>query len=51
MSWGVTPVLFEEKQTSDELFEHAVEKAVEKGIVKSGDLVVLTAGLPMGILE
>ena len=49
MSWGVTPVLFEEKQTSDELFEHAVEKAVEKGIVKSGDLVVLTAGLPMGI--
>ena len=49
MSWGVTPVLFEEKQTSDELFEHAVDKAVENGIVKSGDLVVLTAGLPMGI--
>ena len=49
MSWGVIPVLFEEKQTSDELFEHAVEKAVENGIVKSGDLVVLTAGLPMGI--
>ncbi len=49
MSWGVTPILFEEKQTSDELFEHAVEKAVENGIVKSGDLVVLTAGLPMGI--
>lgn len=49
MSWGVVPVLFEEKQTSDELFEHAVEKAVETGIVKSGDLVVLTAGLPIGI--
>ena len=49
MSWGVIPVLFEEKQTSDELFEHAVEKAVETGIVKSGDLVVLTAGLPIGI--
>jgi pyruvate kinase len=49
MSWGVTPVLFEEKRTSDELFEHAVEKAVQTGIVKSGDLVVLTAGLPIGI--
>jgi len=49
MSWGVIPVLFEEKENSDELFEHAVEKAVETGIVKSGDLVVLTAGLPMGI--
>lgn len=49
MSWGVTPVLFEEKQTSDELFEHAVERAVELGLVKCGDLVVLTAGLPIGI--
>ncbi len=49
MSWGVVPVLFEEKKTSDELFEHAVEKAVERGLVKSGDLVVLTAGLPLGI--
>lgn len=49
MSWGITPVLFEEKQTSDELFEHAVEKALETGIVKHGDLVVLTAGLPMGM--
>lgn len=49
MSWGVVPVLFEEKNNSDELFEHAVEKAVETGLVKSGDLVVLTAGLPLGI--
>jgi len=49
MSWGVVPVLFEEKKNSDELFEHAVEKAVETGLVKSGDLVVLTAGLPLGI--
>jgi len=49
MSWGVIPVLFQEKENSDELFEHAVEKAVETGLVKSGDLVVLTAGLPLGI--
>jgi pyruvate kinase len=49
MSWGVTPVLIEKKRTSDEIFEHAIEKAIETGIVKSGDLVVLTAGLPMGM--
>ena len=49
MSWGVIPVLFEEKSSSDELFEHAVDKAVESGVVKCGDLVVLTAGLPLGI--
>lgn len=49
MSWGVIPVMFEEKQSTDDLFENAVEKAVETGIVKCGDLVVLTAGLPIGI--
>ncbi|MCX7773309.1 MAG: pyruvate kinase [Clostridia bacterium] len=49
MSWGVVPLMFEEKQTSDELFEHAVEKATEAGLVKCGDLVVITAGLPLGI--
>lgn len=49
MSWGVIPVLIEEKQNTDQLFEHAVEKAVETGIVKSGDLVVLTGGFPIGV--
>lgn len=49
ISWGVTPILFEKKSTSDELFEHAIEKALETGIVKYGDLVVLTAGMPSGM--
>jgi len=49
MSWGVIPVLFEKKQSSDELFEHAIEKAMETGVLKCGDLVVLTAGLPLGM--
>ena len=49
MSWGVIPVMFEEKNNSDELFDYAVEKAMETGVVKCGDLVVLTAGFPIGI--
>jgi len=49
MSWGVIPVLIEEKPNTDLLFEHAVEKAVETGLVKNGDLVVLTGGFPIGI--
>ncbi len=48
LSWGITPVLFEKKQTSDELFEHAIEKTLETGIVKRGDIVALTAGFPWG---
>jgi len=49
MSWGVVPVLVEEKHTTDELFDHAVDVAVEQNCVKSGDLVVITAGVPLGI--
>lgn len=49
LSWGVVPILVEEKNNSDELFEHVVEVAEKKGLVKSGDLAVITAGVPVGI--
>ena len=39
----------EEKYNSDELFEHAVEVSKQSGLVKTGDIVVLTAGIPLGI--
>lgn len=48
LSWGVTPLLIEEKEGLDELFEEAI-KAVEKAsIAKPGDVIVLTAGVPLG---
>ena len=49
MSWGVIPILIEEKHNTDELLQHAVDKAFEAGIVKCGDLVVMTGGFPIGI--
>jgi len=49
LSWGVTPVLLKEQSTTDELFEHAVEMAQRAGLVKHGELVVLTAGVPLGM--
>ncbi len=49
LSWGVYPYLSAMKDTTDELFDHAVEKAVETEMVKNGDLVVITAGIPVGI--
>ena len=49
MSWGVTPLLVELKHNSDELFDHAVDKAEEMGLIKQGEIVVLTAGVPLGI--
>lgn len=38
----------EEKSNTDELFEHAVEVAKKTGYIKKGDLVVITAGIPLG---
>ena len=49
LSWGVIPVLSEQQNSMDDLFDHAVDKSLETGIVKNGDLVVITGGLPVGI--
>lgn len=48
LSWGVTPILLEEKQDTFELFDYAVEKVKEAGYVKEGDIAVVTAGVPLG---
>ncbi len=49
LSWGVIPILMEEKTSTDELFASAYQKAEEAGYVTKGDLVVTTAGVPLGI--
>ena len=49
ISWGVMPVLCEEQKTEDDLFKHAIARSEECNLVKDGDLVVITAGVPLGI--
>lgn len=49
LSWGVVPLMAEEKDNMDALFDHAVECAVNAGYLSSGDLVVITAGAPLGV--
>ena len=49
LSWGVWPVLAEEQENTDKLFEHAVECAKTTGLVKHGEVVVITAGVPIGV--
>lgn len=49
LSWAVTPIVVEEKDNTDELFEHVVSVAESLGLVKSGDLTVITAGVPLGV--
>jgi|HigsolmetaAR203D_1030402.scaffolds.fasta_scaffold05719_5 pyruvate kinase len=46
--WGVIPVLGTPAKTTDEMFDIAVNGAVRSGLVRLGDTVVITAGVPVG---
>ena len=46
--WGVVPLLSKQETDTNDLFDHAIETAMEKGHLNEGDLVVLTAGVPVG---
>lgn len=46
--WGVEPLLIEKKDTAGDLFEEATLQAKKAGLIKEGDVVVLTAGVPLG---
>lgn len=49
LSWGVTPLMMDEKSSTDELLDGAIEAAVGAGLLKKGDVTVITAGIPLGI--
>ncbi|WP_373229458.1 pyruvate kinase [Cohnella sp.] len=46
--WGVTAVKGTMATTTDEMFEIAVKGAIDSGIVKLGDTIIITAGVPVG---
>jgi pyruvate kinase len=46
--WGVIPVKGVQCNTTDELFDSSVEIAVKAGYVSLGDLIIITAGVPVG---
>lgn len=47
--WGVYPVMRDEASNAEEAVEAAMSAALEEGFVAEGDLVVITAGVPVGI--
>lgn len=46
--WGVYPQKSKAAESTDEMLELAVLAGLNSGIVKRGDLVVITAGVPVG---
>lgn len=47
--WGVKPISIRQEETAEELFDDAVKETKKAGYVKKGDIVVITAGVPLGI--
>lgn len=47
MNWGVQAIVGQEGNTTDEVVDNAIYAALDAGIIKAGDLVVLTAGVPV----
>ncbi len=47
--WGVQPLLVGQTGGTDEMIASAVEVSLAAGMIKGGDLVVITAGVPAGV--
>lgn len=47
--WGVEPLISQQFTTTDGVLEDAVTLALSKGLVQNGDLLILTAGVPVAI--
>ena len=48
VNWGVHPIIADRPSTTDEMFELAANKAVDLGLAKEGDLILVVAGVPVG---
>lgn len=46
--WGVQPKLGQPVTTTDEMLEHSVTESINTGLVKHGDRIIITAGIPVG---
>ncbi|MDE7201258.1 MAG: pyruvate kinase [Lachnospiraceae bacterium] len=49
LMFGVSPLLIEKEDDTEELFAAAVRASVNAGLVSYGDKVVITAGVPLGV--
>ncbi|UNC91539.1 pyruvate kinase [Candidatus Contubernalis alkaliaceticus] len=48
LTWGVYPILCKVTENTDEMFDTAIAASLKAKLVQNGDLVVITAGVPVG---
>lgn len=47
--WGVMPIILKTKQTTDDMIAGVERAMIERRLVGRGDLIVITAGVPVGV--
>ena len=47
--WGVTPIILNAKKTTDDMIIAVESAMLKQKLIKAGDMVVLTAGVPVGV--
>jgi pyruvate kinase len=47
--WGIYPAQIAEQSSVDELFITGTRLAKDRGLAKSGDLIIITGGVPIGV--
>lgn len=48
LKWGVLPTIVDKPESTDDMFNLATQKSVDGGFVEEGELILITAGVPVG---
>lgn len=48
LQWGVSPIVSEQIDSTDDMFKFAGEVAVQENFAQLGDTIIITAGIPLG---
>ena len=49
LTWGAVSILVPALDTTDEVFKNSIDRVIEEKLVEEGDVVVITAGVPVGL--
>ena len=49
LTWGVRAVICPPVTSTDDMFSNAIQASLKEGVIKGGELVVITAGVPVGV--
>ena len=47
--WGVTPVILKAQKTTDDMITSVERIMLKKKLAKQNDLIIITAGVPIGV--